>query len=99
MLPYCGVYTEMNLSRPGGGTPNGWTQWYDLDTLNAFRLLYPHSAILTTKFAGASARFPVSTAQFAGWKLTPMVEDYQARLYRDYFKELIANHMSGNLWK
>ena len=98
MLPFSGVYTELNPAGAAGGGPDGGTKWYDPDTLTAFRLLYPHSAILTTKFAEAPGRFPISTAQFAAWKLTPMVEDFQARQYSGYFRELIARHMSRYLW-
>jgi hypothetical protein len=95
MLPYSGVYTELN---PGGAGDRG-TRWYNSDTLKIFRLLYPHSGILTTKFAGGSDRIPVSPSQFEAWKLTPMVEDYSAREYTEFFQDLIANHMNGNVWK
>jgi len=98
MLPYSGVYTELN--QPAiGGAPNGGTKWYDPETLAIFRLLYPHSSILTTKFDSQAGKKPVSPEQFASWKLTPMVSDFQARQYRDFFQELIANYMSGNVWK
>jgi hypothetical protein len=99
MLPYCGVYTELGATGAAGGRPDGGTEWYDQETLKAFRLLYPRSSILTTKFAGMSGGFPVSTAQLAAWKLTPMVEDFQARQYMSFFKDLIANHLNGNQWK
>jgi hypothetical protein len=99
MLPYCGVYSELGATGTAGGRPDGGTEWYDQETLKAFRLLYPRSSILTTKFAGSSGGFPVSTDQFAAWKLTPMVEDFQARQYANFFRDLIANHMSGNVWK
>jgi hypothetical protein len=99
MLPYCGVYTELNSGGPAGEGPNGGTLWYDRDTLTAFRMLYPHSAIMTKMREGKGGQPIASTIQLANWKMTPMVQDSQSRQYRVYFQELIANHMSGNVWK
>ena len=97
MLPYSGVYTELNRTGATGGPPGGGTLWYAPETLSIFRLLYPHSSITTTKIDIPQPR--ITPTQLANWKLTPMVEDFQARQYSEFFQELIANHISGNLWK
>jgi len=99
MLPYSGVYTELSPAGAAGSGPDGGTEWYDPDTLKAFRLLYPRCGILTTRFGVASGRPPITIAQFAAWKLTPMVEDYEARRYTAFFQDLIADHLKGNVWK
>jgi hypothetical protein len=99
MLAYSGVYSELNPTDGAGGPPDGSTEWYSLETLGIYRLLFPRSGILTTRFADMSGHSRATVQQFAQWKLTPMVEDYQARQFTSFFQELITNHMNGNLWK
>ncbi len=102
LLAYSGVYSNLSPTGVAGGGPDGGTQWYDPETLKIFRMLYPSSAILTTRFAGfagGTGGFPVSAAQFAAWRLSPMVEDYQARQYTVFFRELVADYINGNRWK
>lgn len=98
MLPLSGVYTELNVNPAGGQGPDGSVHWYDKDTVAAFRLLYPQCTILT-KGIDSGSEPAVSPPTLAKWKMTPLVEDYQARKYRSYFQDLITNHISDNVWK
>jgi hypothetical protein len=98
MLPYSGVYTELNLPAHGSSVRDGSVHWYDADTMAVFRLLYPHSTIIT-KGIDYGSGIPVPPARLARWKLTPLLSDFQARQYRGYLQDLITNYMTGNLWK
>jgi hypothetical protein len=99
MLPYSGMYTQLDLASAAKNGPPGKLEWYDADTLTAFRLLYPHSTILVDKIDGESSRPLLTPNQLAALKLTPIVSDFLASQYRVYFEDLIANHMNGNVWK
>jgi len=99
LLPYSGVYTELNPHGKGGGPPNGGTRWYGPDTLAIFRMLYPQSGIITANVGDTSGRPIVRAAQLARWKLTPIAEDFQARDYRSFFQDFVQNYLQGILWK
>jgi hypothetical protein len=99
LLRYSGVYTQLNAHSAGGGPPDGGTIWYSPDTLAIFRLLYPHSAIIAADITTPTGTPFVTPRQLARWKLTPIVEDNEARAFRPFFTDLTQNYQQNNLWK
>jgi hypothetical protein len=99
MLPYSGVYTELNPHGEDGGPPDGSTRWYGFQTLAIFHLLYPHCGIIAKNIDNRLDHPMVTTDQLAAWRLTPMIQDKLCATHAAYFRHLIAEQMPSKTWK
>jgi hypothetical protein len=95
MLPYSGVYTQ--TANPP--SPDGGTIWYSPEEFRIFRLLQPHCSILLTHISNGSGGPVYTVGQLGYWKMTPMVEDFLARRYLFYFRDLQRDYMVNGQWK
>jgi hypothetical protein len=95
MLPLSGVYTQTEMQFH----PDGGTIWYSAEMLRIFRLLQPHCSILMTHITNNSGAPLYSPDQMGQWKLTPMVEDFLAPRYVQYFRTVMDKYQVNGLWK
>jgi hypothetical protein len=81
MLAYSGVYTVL---QDGNGTKQ-----YSFDDIAIMHLLYPDALILTVDPQN-NLMAKATPQQLVSWGLIPMVQDYLAPQYVDYFTQYVS---------
>jgi hypothetical protein len=95
MLPFSGLYTQPEFQHPSSGN----TVWYSAEMLRIFRLLQPRSSIVMSHITNNAGSPLYTPDQMGQAKLTPMVEDFLAPRYVQYFRTVMDKYQVNGQWK